>query len=384
VNCAHCHQFGAGGTADIELRAHFPLDRTKTLEVRPVQGTFDISGARILAPGDPYRSVLYYRMAKLGRGRMPHIGSEVVDDEGLRLVHDWIRQLPIHKDERALLERLRTLDEPAVLARERAGRARRLRQLAQEAARAHGREKPTAEDRKAAAARDEAEAAARAKARAAARADAIRRLLAAPDSALMLARALAEGRIPDSVRPQVLAAATALPGPQVRDLFERFLPDDQRVQRLGSVIKPEQILALKGNADRGRELFFKSAGLQCASCHRVAGTGSTLGPDLSQVAKKYTRAQILESILEPSKSIDPKYVTYLVETKDGMAHTGILAAKTDREVVLKQVGDKEVRIPAAKVASLVPQRQSLMPEQLLRDLTAEQAADLLAFLASLK
>jgi putative heme-binding domain-containing protein len=384
VNCAHCHQFGAGGTADIELRAHFAIDRTKTLDVRPVQGTFDIPNARILAPGDPYRSVLYYRMAKLGRGRMPHIGSEVVDDEGLRLVHDWIRQLSFRKDERALLEKLRTLDESAALARERAGRAQRLQRFAQETARAHGREQPTAEDHKAAAARDGAEAAARAKARAGARADVIRRLLAAPDSALVLARALAEGRVPDSVRPQVLAAAMALPGPQVRDLFERFLPDDQRVQRLGSAIKPEQILALKGSADRGRELFFKSAGLQCATCHRVAGTGSTLGPDLSQLAKKYTRAQILESILEPSKSIDPKYVTYLVETKDGMTHTGILASKTDREVVLKQVGDKEVRIPAAKVASLVPQRQSLMPEQLLRDLTAEQAADLLAFLASLK
>ena len=55
-----------------------------------------------------------------------------------------------------------------------------------------------------------------------------------------------------------------------------------------------------------------------------------------------------------------------------------------REVVLKQVGDKEVRIPAAKVASLVPQRQSLMPELLLRDLTAEQAADLVEFLAGLR
>ena len=90
----------------------------KILEVRPVQGTFDMPDAQILAPGDPYRSVLYYRMAKLGRGRMPHIGSEIVDERGLRLIHDWIRQLPIRKDERLLVERLRDLDEPAILARE--------------------------------------------------------------------------------------------------------------------------------------------------------------------------------------------------------------------------------------------------------------------------
>src|SRR5207244_6283553 len=111
VNCSHCHQFGAGGTADIELRRDVPLDRMKTLEVRPVQGTFEIPGAQILAPGDPYRSVLYYRMAKLGPGRMPHIGSEVVDEQGLRLIHDWVRQLPARKDERVSVERLGAVDE---------------------------------------------------------------------------------------------------------------------------------------------------------------------------------------------------------------------------------------------------------------------------------
>ena len=78
-----------------------------------------------------------------------------------------------------------------------------------------------------------------------------------------------------------------------------------------------------------------ATGLQCVSCHQVHGTGSTLGPDLSQIGKKYTRAQILESILEPSRSIEPKYVSYVVETADGRAYTGLLAERTAREVVLR-------------------------------------------------
>jgi putative heme-binding domain-containing protein len=384
VNCAHCHQFGAGGTADIELRHHFPLDRTKTLEVRPVQGTFGIAGAQILAPGDPYRSVLFYRMAKLGPGRMPHIGSEVVDDTGLRLIHDWIRQLPIHKDERELMARLRALDEPAALARERAEADQRLEQMALQIAETNGRKAVEPADRKAAVTRLQGQAAARAKTRAAERAETIRRLLSATRSALLLAEALAENRVPASVRPEVLAAAVAVSDAQVRDLFERFLPDEQRVRRLGSVVRPEQILALKGNTERGRELFFKAAGLQCVNCHRVGGTGSTLGPDLSQIGKKYTRAQLLESILEPSKTIEPKYTAYLVETTDGKVITGLLEARTESEVVLRTVKDQAVRIPASQVATLVPQRTSLMPELLLRDVTAEQAADLLDFLASLR
>ena len=56
--------------------------------------------------------------------------------------------------------------------------------------------------------------------------------------ALLLAQALADGRVPEKVRPQVLTAAMARPEMQIRDLFERFIPDDQRIKRLGSVIKP--------------------------------------------------------------------------------------------------------------------------------------------------
>ena len=128
----------------------------------------------------------------------------------------------------------------------------------------------------------------------------------------------------------------------------------------------------------------RPAGLQCVNCHRVGETGSKLGPDLSDIGKKYTRAQILESILDPSKTVEPKYVAYLVETNDGKIHTGLLAERNEREVVLRMAGDKEVRIPAADVARIAPQRASLMPELLLRDLTAGQAADLVEFLASLK
>src|SRR5437899_13090273 len=62
--------------------------------VRPGQGTFNIPNARVLAPHDPYRSVLLYRTATLGPGRMPRLGSTEVDEVGVQLLHDWIAQLP--------------------------------------------------------------------------------------------------------------------------------------------------------------------------------------------------------------------------------------------------------------------------------------------------
>src|SRR5262249_15919975 len=126
-----------------------------------------------------------------------------------------------------------------------------------------------------------------------------------------------------------------------------------------------------------------SAGLQCATCHKIDGKGGALGPDLSDIGKKYPRAQILESILEPSKVIDPKYVTYLVETQDGKVITGILVEKTEKQVVLRALPGLEVRLTPDQIASMVPQQKSLMPELLLRDVTLEQARDLLEFLAGL-
>ena len=79
MNCSHCHRFGGGGAALIDLRYDAEPVKFNAVGVPPLLGGFGIPDPRILAPGDPARSVLLYRMEKLGRGRMPHIGSEQVD-----------------------------------------------------------------------------------------------------------------------------------------------------------------------------------------------------------------------------------------------------------------------------------------------------------------
>ena len=63
---------------------------------------------------------------------------------------------------------------------------------------------------------------------------------------------------------------------------------------------------------------------------------------------------------------------------------GLLVEKTDEVVVLKDAQDKSRRIPMDMIEQLVPQRQSLMPDLLVRDMTAQQVADLVAYLSSLK
>ena len=107
----------------------------------------------------------------------------------------------------------------------------------------------------------------------------------------MLARALDGKLVPAKSTEAIVAVATTRPQSEIRDLFERFLPPEKRLNRLGSMIQPLTILALKGNPDNGRVVFFKTAGVQCAVCHKIDNVGGAVGPDLSQIGKKYDRAK---------------------------------------------------------------------------------------------
>ncbi len=334
VNCAHCHQFNAGGAANIALSHQVPLANTGTLGTRPTQGTFGITGARIISPGDPLGSVLYYRISKLGGGRMPRLGSVHVDVAGASMIHDWIANLTPQE----------TVAPHPITPRLAARLASN-----------------SDTDRTAA----------------------ITTLTTTTRGALALLRWVADHPDP-RLRTQVLAATRTHPATEVRDLFERFLPPDQRVKRLGTVVDRGAILRLPANAEQGRTVFFNNPAAACKNCHRIGKQGETLGPDLSTIGKKYGAAQLLDQILEPSKLMDPKYVPYLMETAEGQILTGLLEKKTDEEVWIKDARNRIHKIPAEEIELLVRQRKSLMPELLLRDLTAQQVADLVAFLATLK
>jgi len=73
-----------------------------------------------------------------------------------------------------------------------------------------------------------------------------------------------------------------------------------------------------------------------------------------------------------------------VQSSDGRVLSGLLLKQSDDEVVLKTADNKEVRLPKEDVEEMIISTKSIMPDQLLRDLTAQQAADLLAYLSSLK
>jgi hypothetical protein len=76
------------------MLATLPLEETGTLGVRPGQGTFELDNPHILVPGSPERSMALHRMKRQGLGRMPHVASNEIDTDAVKLIEQWLRELP--------------------------------------------------------------------------------------------------------------------------------------------------------------------------------------------------------------------------------------------------------------------------------------------------
>ena len=92
-NCAQCHVGAGGGNAQMNLLSSVGLSEMKIVDVKPLHDSFGIQDARLVAPGDPSRSVLLERVSRRGKGQMPQLGTTVVDQRAVKLLREWILQL---------------------------------------------------------------------------------------------------------------------------------------------------------------------------------------------------------------------------------------------------------------------------------------------------
>lgn len=206
-------------------------------------------------------------------------------------------------------------------------------------------------------------------------AEALRKLLASTSGALAL---LNDATEPASTgfRNEVASAGLASTNMLVRELLQRLLPHDQRRRTLGSDFDPQAVLTLKGDQARGKDLFLGVA--QCSRCHVSGGVGRVFGPDLTDVARKYNRAQLLEEIMHPSKLIAPEYKTVAVLLNNESELSGFVLKRSEADLVLRDE-NLERQIKLVDVKSTRLSDLSAMPEGLLAPLTAQEAADLLEF-----
>src|SRR5262249_44049282 len=118
----------------------------------------------------------------------------------------------------------------------------------------------------------------------------------------------------------------------------------------------------------------------CVTCHRLDNLGHQVGPDLIAALPNKTPDQLLIDLLDPSREVDPRYLAYLVTTRQGRTLTGLIAAETATSVTLRRAeGIEEVLLPT-QVEQIQTTTKSLMPDGLEQQLKPQDVADLIAYL----
>jgi putative heme-binding domain-containing protein len=145
------------------------------------------------------------------------------------------------------------------------------------------------------------------------------------------------------------------------------------------------LLQAKGDPRAGERVFFHSKGPRCFACHKIDGRGEAVGPDLSRIGAAMDRGKLIESILEPSKEIAPAFVTWLVTTRDGKQHTGVIVSEGfDSTLTVADSQGKRTVLQITDIEDRVAQKTSIMPADLHGQMTRREFADLLAFLEGRK
>ena len=137
-------------------------------------------------------------------------------------------------------------------------------------------------------------------------------------------------------------------------------------------------LELKGNATAGKGIFQK----HCAACHKLDGVGHEVGPNLLAVLGNKSGEDLLISVFDPNREVDPRYRTYQVGTADERVLTGIVVAETPTSITLRRAEGVEEVILRTDLPLFRATTLSLMPEGLEKDFKPKDVADLFAYLRS--
>ena len=165
-------------------------------------------------------------------------------------------------------------------------------------------------------------------------------------------------------------------------LNEKY-PDAARQQlgqiadQLDAVMKMASSNESPGEIERGRTIFEKRA---CARCH---GGRQALGPDLSGVSKRFYRRDLIIAMVNPDQNVSSRYQTTMIVTDEGKSYAGIIVYQSVDGLILRDAESKTWRFEAPEIEVKRQMPNSLMPAGLLKDISKEELADLLAYLESL-
>ena len=222
--------------------------------------------------------------------------------------------------------------------------------------------------------------------------------LGAQEATLLLPGLIKEGGEP-LVRAVEGLSQTEAAGFVRRDLLEaavQGLPEESAALGAELLAKTDALVALEreafekllaslpeGDPVRGHAVFAGKTG-SCTSCHAMAYVGGKIGPDLSHIGAIRTPRDLLEAIVRPSASFVRSYDPAIVVTDDGRSFQGVVREEAGGALAVQTSATVVERVPREIVESIEPGRTSIMPQGYDKLLSAQDLADLVAFLHGAK
>ncbi len=157
--------------------------------------------------------------------------------------------------------------------------------------------------------------------------------------------------------------------------------DPNQIGNMREEVVVKRSLAAKGDALKGKALFKSQS---CVACHTDADGQTPKGPHLVDIGKRSRADELVESVLKPSAKIAQGFESYTFTMTSGRIHAGFVVSESADAVTIREQTGVQHQLKKKEIESREIQKQSMMPEGLVNNLTPEQLADLVAYLQSLK
>ncbi len=185
----------------------------------------------------------------------------------------------------------------------------------------------------------------------------------------------------DELEPEIqldlLLAAERSASSEVSNLLAEY--ESQKPE--GDKLAQFQETLYGGSVSEGRQIFYNDVAAQCVRCHVVDERGADVGPDLTTIADRLNREELLIALVDPSALPVSGFTTVIVTKDDGQTVRGIYHGETDDELTL-MVSNERVEIPKLDIVSR-DQAPSAMPA-MGELLTRSQIRDLVEYISTLK
>ena len=149
-----------------------------------------------------------------------------------------------------------------------------------------------------------------------------------------------------------------------------------RPAAIPSTVKLEEVLKLQGNAKNGAQLVTR-----CVMCHQVNGQGVEFGPNLEGWGRSQPGDIIAQALIEPSKDIAHGYDGQEIVTKDGVTIHGMILTEGGI-MIIRSMGGQNQYVAKSRIRSRRKLNQSMMLSATQLGLSAQDVADIVAYLRS--